>query len=110
MQDVTPPPVEPTTTVPPGTVVPARAGRRSMLSTSEGASSAAFGATDWLLLATASGIWGSSFLLIAIGLDSFAPTVITWLRMVFGFAALVLIPAARTPIDRADLPRLAVVG
>jgi drug/metabolite transporter (DMT)-like permease len=63
-----------------------------------------------MLLAMASGIWGSSFLLIAIGLDAFHPVVITWLRMVFGFAALVLVPAARRPIDRSDLPRLALVG
>lgn len=78
--------------------------------TAEGTSSAAFTPVDWLLLATASGIWGSSFLLIAIGLDTFAPTVITWLRMIFGFAALVLVPGARRPIDRVDLPRIALVA
>jgi drug/metabolite transporter (DMT)-like permease len=107
LPDVKDAPLEPTATIPPGA---APRERRSILSTTEGASSAAFTPTDWLLLAMAAGIWGSSFLLIAIGLDSFGPTVITWLRMVFGFAALVLIPAARRPIDRADLPRLALIG
>jgi len=81
------------------------------VATAEGTSSERFAATDWSLLAIPALIWGSSFLLIAIGLDSLAPTTITWLRVVFGFAALSCLPATRrVRIKRADLPRVALVG
>lgn len=56
-------------------------------------------------------IWGSSFLLIAEGLESFGPGVVTFLRIAFGFAALSLIPVSRRRrIDRADWPRVALIG
>ena len=50
---------------------------------------------DWILFLSIGTIWGSSFLLIAIGLDAFAPGLVTWLRIVFGASALWLVPAAR---------------
>ncbi len=55
-------------------------------------------------------IWGSSFLLIAIGLDAFEPGLVTWLRVVFGAAALWLVPAARPKVHREDVPRLVAVS
>ena len=58
------------------------------VSTAEGTSSAAFAPLDWGLLLAASLIWGSSFLLIAEGLEALEPGLITWLRILFGFAAL----------------------
>ena len=68
-----------------------------------------FASRDWALLVGAASIWGSSFLLMAIGLDAFAPGVVTFLRVGFGAAALSLIPTARQPI-RADRGRVALVG
>ncbi len=55
-------------------------------------------------------IWGSSFLLIEISLESLQPTVISWLRITLGFAALTVVPAARQPLQRADYPKVAVIG
>jgi drug/metabolite transporter (DMT)-like permease len=92
--------------------VVAGAGRRSrLIATSEGLSHERFTPADWVLLLIPATIWGSSFLLIAIGLESIAPTTITWLRFVFGFAALSTLPATRrTQIARQDLVRIALVG
>jgi drug/metabolite transporter (DMT)-like permease len=71
---------------------------------------APFALLDWGLLVGAASIWGSSFLLMAIGLDSFEPGVVTLLRVGFGALTLSLIPRARGGIDRSDLPRIALLG
>jgi drug/metabolite transporter (DMT)-like permease len=84
--------------------------RRSVLSTSAGTHAGAFTALDWTLFLSIGGIWGSSFLLIAIGLDAFEPGLITWLRILFGAAVLWLIPSARKRIDRPDVPRLVAMS
>ena len=55
-------------------------------------------------------IWGSSFLLIAIGLEAFEPGVVTWLRILFGASVLWLVPAARAPIAREDRARLTALS
>lgn len=84
---------------------------RRLISTAEGTSSHPFTPTDWGLLLLPSLIWGGSFLLIAEGLESFQPGLVTLLRISFGFMALSAIPAARrTVIDREDWPRVALVG
>ena len=94
-----------------GAAVGAPAARQRLISTAEGTSAAAFAPIDWGLLLAASLIWGSSFLLIAEGLESLEPGLITLLRVVFGFAALSCFPAARRVlIDRSDWPRIALVG
>jgi len=67
-------------------------------------------ARDWVSLALPGLIWGSSFFLIAEGLDAFSPALVTWLRIVFGCAALSLVPAARSPVPRAAWPRIVVLG
>lgn len=79
---------------------------RGVLSTSVGTHRGAFTALDWGLFASIGGIWGSSFLFIAIGLDAFEPGLITWLRVLFGAATLWLVPASRTPIAREDRARI----
>jgi drug/metabolite transporter (DMT)-like permease len=56
------------------------------------------------------GIWGSSFLLIAVGLEAFEPGLVTWLRIAFGAAVLWLVPAARTPVERHDRRRLVAIS
>ena len=81
-----------------------------MLSTSLGTHRGAFTASDWGLFASIGAIWGSSFLLIAIGLDAFEPGLITWLRVLFGAATLWLVPAARRPLDRSDRARLVALS
>ena len=83
---------------------------RSVLSTSEGTHLGDFGPTEWGLLAAAAGIWGSSFLFIAVGLDNFEPGLVTWLRILLGAFGLALAPASRRPVDREDWPRIATIG
>lgn len=56
-------------------------------------------------------IWGSSFLLMDIGLDAFRPGLVTWLRVGLGAAALWLVPQARTVrVARDDWRRLFVLS
>jgi drug/metabolite transporter (DMT)-like permease len=62
--------------------------------------------TEWWILSGVAVIWGSSFLFIAEGLDSFAPGVITVGRLALGFLTLAFFPAARIPVQRADWGRL----
>jgi len=87
------------------------AATRRLISTSHGTHQAAFGPVEWTLLLSAAGIWGASFLFIAIGIEAFSPGLVTFLRILFGFAGLAVVPAARrTPVDREDWPRIALVG
>ncbi len=86
------------------------ADRHAVLSTSEGLNRAAFTPLDWALFLSVSLIWGSSFLLMDIGLDAFAPGVITWLRVALGAAVLNLSPRARVKIATADRLRLVVLS
>jgi drug/metabolite transporter (DMT)-like permease len=69
-----------------------------------------FAALDWGLVLGAASIWGASFLFIAIGLDAFAPGLVTFLRVGFGAATLALLPGARRSIPREDLGRIVVLG
>ena len=62
--------------------------RRGLLTTSEGTHRGAFSPRDWTLFGSIGGIWGSSFLFIAIGLESFAPGLVTWMRVLFGASVL----------------------
>ena len=83
---------------------------RGVLSTSAGTHRGAFTASDWALFASIGVIWGSSFLLIAIGLDAFEPGLITWLRVLFGALTLWLVPATRIPLARDDRARLVALS
>ena len=83
---------------------------RQRIASSSDALTAAFGPTEWALLAGTAVIWGSSFLLIDIGLESLRPGVISMVRVALGAAALALIPAARRPIDRGDRRMVALYG
>lgn len=65
---------------------------------------------DWLTLALPGLIWGSSFYLIAEGLDSFSPYLITWLRICIGFCVIVSVPATRRPIPSASWSRIGVLA
>ena len=61
-----------------------------------------FEKSDWLLLLTAAGIWGSSFLFMDVALESEHPGLITWLRPTLGLFALIWFPSSRRPIESAD--------
>jgi drug/metabolite transporter (DMT)-like permease len=79
--------------------------------TSRGTSSGPFAPTDWGLLATVALIFGSSFVLIEIGLRALAPTVIAVTRLALGAATLWLLPATRrTRMPPADTRRTLVIG
>jgi hypothetical protein len=85
--------------------------RARLLATSSGTNLEAFGTVEWTLLAAIALIWGSSFLLMDIGLLALEPAVVTMARIGFGAAALALVPTARrTPIAREDLPRVGLLG
>lgn len=65
---------------------------------------------DWLLLSLPGLIWGSSFYLIAEGLDAFSPYFITWMRIGFGLCVIASMPATRKPIPPASWSRIAVLA
>ncbi|HET7409730.1 MAG TPA: DMT family transporter [Paracoccaceae bacterium] len=70
----------------------------------------AFAPLDWGLLAAVALMWGASFLLIDLGLDSLHPASVAWMRLAFGAATLACIPQARRPMARADWPLIALLG
>ena len=84
--------------------------RRRVLTTTTGTHTGAFTPLDWGLFLSIGGIWGSSFLLIAIGLDAFEPGLVTWLRILLGALALWAVPAARQPLHREDRARLVTLS
>jgi len=103
-----PTPLEPAVPSSPDASAPARS---RLLSTTSGTNLEAFGTTEWGLLATVATIWGTSFVFMAIGLEAFAPGLVSLARIGLGAAALALVPAARrTRIAREDLPRVALLG
>lgn len=65
---------------------------------------------DWVLFVVPGLIWGSSFFLIAVGLESLSPGLITPLRVLLGFATLSVLPASRAPVPRDAWPRIALLG
>ena len=70
-----------------------------------------FEARDWGLLLGLSLIWGSSFLLMAVGLDTLHPGVITWIRVCSGALALLALRRPRvrfTPADARTMVLLAL--
>lgn len=71
----------------------------------------AFEVRDWTQLIFAGSVWGASFIFIAAGLDHFSPGVVTIARLAFGCITLGMFRSARTvKIDRADWPRVVLVG
>lgn len=55
-------------------------------------------------------VWGSSFLLIAIGLEAFTPGMVAWLRLAIAVLVLSAIPAVRSRVERSDWPAIAIVS
>ena len=71
---------------------------------------AGFTGADWGLLAAVAAMWGSSFLLIDIGVDHFTPELVALLRVAFGAATLAVVPAARRGVPREAWPAVALLG
>lgn len=69
-----------------------------------------FGRLDWVLLAALALVWGSSFLLMAVGLDALHPGMVTWLRVASGAATLLVLRRRRVEIDRADRRTIALLA
>lgn len=79
----------------------------SILSTTVGTNRASFNSKDWALFVSLSAIWGSSFLFMAIGLDSFHPGLVTMLRVMFGASFMFALPRSRRiSIPREEWPRI----
>ena len=70
----------------------------------------AFAAQDWAWLVSVALIWGSSYLLIAYGVEHFQPPLVALLRLTFGVAVLAMIPAARRPVPRSEWRAIAILG
>lgn len=82
-----------------------------MLRTSHGTNREAFTPLDWGLFVGLALIWGASFLFMAIGLDSFHPGLVTWLRVGFGAMTIALLPQTRTTrVQREDLTNVRLLG
>lgn len=82
----------------------------NLLTTTHGTHRQSFGLIEWGLLTAVAAIWGSSFVFIAEGLESFQPAFITAIRFTLGFATLFAFPAARRPIERKHWPSIGVLA
>jgi drug/metabolite transporter (DMT)-like permease len=65
---------------------------------------------DWALFLTVAAIWGSSFLLIDLGLDALPPGLITFVRIASGAAALWVLPKPAVRIERDDRARVVLLS
>lgn len=86
-----------------------RSSRLGSLS-AEGTHRDAFTRRDWLLLVIPGLIWGTSFLFIATGLETLAPGVVTFGRIMIGAVTLAFVPKARAKVDRSAWPGIFVVS
>ena len=69
-----------------------------------------FGIAEWGLSSVLALTWGSSFLLIAVAIDHFDPSVVPFGRSLAGAAALACIRGSRVAIPRRHWPRIAALG
>lgn len=88
---------------------PARTRARALEAT-DSLNPGAFSLADWGLFVTIALIWGSSFLFIAIALDSIEPGLITWGRIGLGAAVLNVVPRARLRLDPEDRFRMVLLS
>jgi drug/metabolite transporter (DMT)-like permease len=65
---------------------------------------------EWARLFAPGVVWGTSFFFIAEALDAFSPALITPMRILLGFATLACFRAARAPLPREVLPKVALLG
>jgi drug/metabolite transporter (DMT)-like permease len=84
--------------------------RSRILEATTSANEGPFTAGDWGLYLAISLIWGSSFLFIAVGLESIEPGLITWGRVLLGAVVLNVLPRSRVRIEPEDRRRLLVLS
>ena len=84
--------------------------RRPLIETAQGTRREAFGPQEWGLLVAIAAMWGSSFLFIEIGLEHFGPGVVAFGRVAVGALTLSLVRGSHRPVERSDLPRVALLG
>ena len=84
--------------------------RRPLIETAQGTRREAFGPQEWGLLVAIAAMWGSSFLFIEIGLEHFGPGVVAFGRVAVGALTLSLLRGSHRPVERSDLPRVALLG
>lgn len=84
--------------------------RGRVLVTGTGSHPEAYGPLDWALSGANSLIWGSSFLLIAVGLEALDPRALGRLRVVLGAGALALFPSVRRHLPADDMTRISIIA
>ncbi|HSJ71398.1 MAG TPA: DMT family transporter [Acidimicrobiia bacterium] len=65
---------------------------------------------DWSTFAALGLIWGSSFLLIKVGLESFHPGLITWARVALGAVALLMLRRRPVSFDAGDRRKIVLLS
>ena len=83
---------------------------RRLFTATTAANQGTFTGRDWALFLSVAAIWGSSFLFIAVGLESLEPGLVTLLRVGSGAAALALVPRQRRTVVPADRARLVILS
>ncbi|MCB0966685.1 MAG: DMT family transporter [Ilumatobacter sp.] len=68
------------------------------------------GPADWVRWAAPGLIWGSSFYLIAEGLETFSPYLVSWLRIGCGMCVILAAGGARGSVDRAAWTRIVLLS
>ncbi len=76
----------------------------------DGTNTGAFELEDWALTVAVAALWGSSFLWIAVGLDSLDPRVVAFGRVALGAAALWVVPTARRPVPPSMWPTIVLIA
>lgn len=84
--------------------------RARALEATASANPGVFSFGDWGLFVAIALIWGSSFLFIAVALDSIEPGLITWGRVGLGAAVLNVVPRARARIQPEDRYRMVLLS
>ena len=84
--------------------------KRPLIETAQGTRREAFGPQEWGLLVAIAAMWGSSFLFIEIGLEHFGPGLVAFGRVAVGALTLSLLRGSHRPVERSDLPRVALLG
>lgn len=78
--------------------------------TAVGTNPAAFAAPEWALVAAIAVTWGSNYLLVEVALRGLRPGLVALIRVCVAVVLLVVIPAARRPIDPRDRRTVALLG
>jgi drug/metabolite transporter (DMT)-like permease len=82
-----------------------------LITTAHGSHRDAFTPVDWAMFTSVGLIWGSSFLFMAIGLDSFHPGLVTLLRVLAGATFMGIVARSHpVTVQRQDWARLALIG